>query len=97
MFKPHWKKSTRAIATAGIAFLSVGCIGFVLMLIEKVTGGHGGERLFTLWGVDMSYLATLATVVLVPILAAAAWGWDYLARAEERDLLRRYGKDRRER
>ena len=74
----------------GITPVFLGIVGFVLLLVDKVASGRGLDYYMNGWGVRQNYLSTLVLIAIVPIVLAAAWGFRYWQKREEKDLLKRY-------
>lgn len=88
------KKSThkpgKTVFFIGLTLVFLGIVGFVLLLIDKVATGRGLDYYINGWGISQNYLSTLVLIAIVPIVIAAAWGFRYWQKREEKDLLKRY-------
>ncbi len=79
-----------------IAWGVVSAVGVVLVLYQRVEAGAGTAHYFTVDGIrttPISSLVTLGLLTLAWLLLPLVLWWDG---REERDLLRKYGADRRQ-
>ena len=77
--------------------LSIGFIGFVLLLIHKVVTGHGLDYYKTGHGVEMNYIGALIIVCIMPIVLIIGWIGNKFFKLRENYLISKYNKKKKRR
>jgi hypothetical protein len=71
---------------------TVGLIGFVIRVWNKIASGQGADYYKTFWGVEFSYIGVFIIILLLPFILLIGLLFRYLERREEKDFLQKYGK-----
>lgn len=62
----------KAIIIAGMIFVLLGFVGFIIQVYSKTVSGHGLDTYLTGWGVQMNYIGVLILLISVPIVLIIA-------------------------
>ena len=77
--------------------LSLGFIGFVLRVIQKVKSGHGLDYYRTGHGVEMNYIGALIAIGIIPIVLILGWLGKKIYYLKEKYLISKYNKKKKRR
>lgn len=88
------KSSARYVVfiVAGIGAL-LALVGFLLRVVEKIRSGHGLDYYFTGFGVRFNYIGVLVLFVCIPTALLLGWVLNYWLSRDERDFIKRFGKE----
>lgn len=86
-------KSNLFAATA-IILIFIGVVGFIMWLLQRVSEGKGTDLYQSHWGINFSAIGVLITLACVVVAAAIGMYFAKKHQDEEKDFLKKYGKNR---
>lgn len=71
----------------------IGVVAFVVLLVNKVSGGDGTQQYLSMAGIQVSYIGALALFGVIPLFVIVLYVLDYFGNRDYRDFQKKYKID----